>query len=287
MKLTFFTENLPFVEFSELSKLPTCAGIYFVLDSNFIIHYIGKSENIQKRWKNHHRKCQIEDIHLKYPVRIFWLVWNLDDLDTAEKYFINLYKPVLNNSKVELPKIIPSEIILKKLLRKIANKTFAIGIIKGNSLNLTKIYLKYDASDYNSRGAAAIIKKFQAEHKQSCLKITRSRFVKEMRGVFYPIGSRDQRLQAKQNRAYNNHWQISCNGVIIDIIPENGTDELRFLKKFSLNWKLANVKMKAIPPSSFNIMNEKYPTITKFLPYLSPLNIENDPIPLFWRDWKE
>ncbi|MFN5514356.1 MAG: GIY-YIG nuclease family protein [Cyanobacteriota bacterium] len=154
MNLEFSDVNLPYVNFSDLKNLPTCSGIYFVLDSNHIFYYIGKAENIQKRWKNHHRKDQIENIHVKYPVKVFWLVWNLDDLDNAEKYFINCYKPLLNNTKVELPKIIPSEIFLKKLLRKIARKTFAIGMTRGNSTTLTKIYLKYDATNYTSSGAA-------------------------------------------------------------------------------------------------------------------------------------
>jgi len=267
--------------------LPNCSGIYFVLDSNHIFHYIGKAENIQKRWKNHHRKDQIENIHLKYPVKIFWLVWNKDDLDNAEKYFINCYKPVLNNTKIELPKIIPSEIFLKKLLRKIARKTFAIGMTRGNSTTLTKIYLKYDAKDYTSRGAAAIIKKFQAENKQCSLKIKRSRYVKEIRGIIYPIGSRDHRQQAKENRAYNNHWEIACNGVMIDITPENGIYELKFLKESSKDWRLANVKMQALPPSAFTIMLEKHSFITTFLPHLHPLDLNVDPIPLFWRDWRE
>ncbi|QUS60827.1 GIY-YIG nuclease family protein [Synechocystis sp. PCC 7338] len=287
MNFSFSIENLPSVNFTKLSNLPSCAGIYFVLDSNFIIHYIGKSENINKRWKNHHRKDQIGEINARYPVKVFWLTCNIDDLGTAEKYFIDHYKPLLNDTKVELPKIVPSEIILRRLLKKITNKVFAIGCINGNSTTLTKIYIKYDASNYTSTGAAAIIKKFQSENKQSCLKIKRSRYVKEIRGPIYRIGSRDHRLQAKQNRAYNNHWEIFCNGVIIDITPENGINELNFLKEFSIDWRLANVKIQAIPPCKFSIMNEQHKTIMFLLPYLSPLNIENDPIPLFWRDWKE
>jgi predicted GIY-YIG superfamily endonuclease len=280
MDLNFSSEKLPFINFSEFNQLPTCAGIYFVLDSNNIVCYVGKSENIQKRWKNHHRKHQIEEIHLKYPVKIFWLAWNIEDLDTAEKYFIDRYKPLLNNTKVELPKIVPSEIILRRLLKKITNKVFAIGCINGNSTTLTKIYIKYDASNYTSTGAAAIIKKFQSENKQSCLKIKRSRYVKEIRGPIYRIGSRDHRLQAKQNRAYNNHWEVTCNGVTIDITPVTGMKELNFLKEFSKEWKLANVKMKAISGSNFTTMNEQYRTIIASLSYLFPLNIENDPIPL-------
>ena len=147
--------------------------------------------------------------------------------------------------------------------------------------------MKYDASDYTSRGVAAIIKKSQIDHQQSCLKIKRSRYVTEIRGPIYRIDSREHRLQAKQNRAYNNHWEITCNGVTIDITPVTGMKELDFFKKISKDWKLANVKMKAISASDFTTINVEYRTIIASLPHLSPLSLENDPIPLFWRDWKE
>lgn len=41
--------QLPYVLFNDLNSLPNCAGIYFALDSESIIHYIGKAENLNKR----------------------------------------------------------------------------------------------------------------------------------------------------------------------------------------------------------------------------------------------
>jgi hypothetical protein len=286
MSFSLEISELPFVEFSNLKNLPSCPAIYFAFDSENILHYVGKAENLQARWKNHHRKFQLEQIDKKYPIRIFWLVWNEDDLTTAEKYFIEHYKPLLNTTKVETSPIIPSEVILKQLLKKIARKIFAIGIVKGTKTKLTTIYIKYDARDYTSKGAAAIIKKFQAENKQTGLKIKRSRYVKEMRGIFYPIGSREHRRQAKENRAYNNHWEIGCNGIIIDITPVIGIYELDFLNQKSIAWKAADIKIRAILQPHFTEMTNNHRSIVQGLPLLSALEIKNDPIPLFWKDWK-
>ncbi len=284
MIYSYGISELPCVDFDNLTNLPNVSGIYFVVDSNNIFHYIGQAENLQKRWKNHHRKFQIEQINQKYPVKVFWLVWNKEDLNTAEKYFIERYKPLLNTTKVETPQIIPSEVILKQLLRKIARKIVAIGIVKGSISKLTTIYIKYDASDYTSKGAAAIIKKFQADNKQTSLKIKRTKYVKEIRGIFYPIGSSEHRRQAKENRAYNNHWEIACNGIIIDITPSIGMREQEFFKNKSVEWKLAGIKIKAIVEQDFVEMRNNYPAIMQRLPPLSPLKIDYDPIPILWKD---
>lgn len=278
--------DLPFVLLSDLNNLPNCPAIYFALDSQNIIHYIGKADNLQKRWKDHHRQYRLDDINKKYPVRIAWLVWSKDDLSSAEKYFINHYRPLLNNTKVETPEIVPSEIILKKLLRKVANKICAIGIRKRKDNNLTIVYVKYDAKDYTTKGAAAIIRKFKSEHKETTLKIKWSKYVNTISGVWYPIGSRDQRRQAKENRAYNNHWEIACNGVIIDITPESGFYEVEFINQESVPWRLAGIKTRAIIQPQFTNMISKYPSIIQDLLPLEALDADKDPLPLFWKNWK-
>ncbi|WP_013335090.1 GIY-YIG nuclease family protein [Gloeothece verrucosa] len=277
--------DLPFVELSTLNLLPTCPAIYFVLDSKNIIHYIGKADNLQKRWKNHHRKYQLEQIHQKYPVKIIWKVWSQKDLDLAEKYFIDYYKPLLNNTKVEMPHIIPSEIILKKLLRKIAKKVCAIGARYSTGNNLTTIYVKFDATDSTARGAAAIIRKFKAEHKDTSLKIKWSKYVQSISGIWYPIGSRQQKQQARENRAYNNHWQIFCNGVIIDITPEEGFSEINFINQKSVPWRLAGIKIRAIVEPEFTGMLNNHKLITEELLPLEALESDRDPIPLLWKNW--
>jgi hypothetical protein len=45
--------------------------------------------------------------------------------------------------------------------------------------------------------------------------------------------------------------------------------------------------MQALPASAFTIMREKYRSIANFIPHLYPLDLNVDPIPLFWRDWRE
>jgi hypothetical protein len=293
--------QLPQVKFSDLDQLPNCSGIYFAHDSEGIIHYIGKAEDLQKRWKTHHRKAQLESINEKYPIKIAWLVWSKDDLTSAESYFINNYKPLLNNTKVENPELIPSEVILKQLLRKIANKICAVGIVKATNNQLTTVYLKYDATNITAKGVAAIIRQFKAENKDKSLKIKWQKYKYSIPfdyiydGNLVRPGSRIQKKQARERRAFNNHWQIACNGVIIDITPENGLYALEFFKTKSIPWRLANIKTRAIVEPNFTEMinHPHYRYIIENLDLVSPLNdlispieIDKDPIPLLWRDWK-
>lgn len=51
----FNLSELPSVELLEKEKLPTTAGIYFVVDSNNQLWYIGQAQNIKNRWATHHR----------------------------------------------------------------------------------------------------------------------------------------------------------------------------------------------------------------------------------------
>lgn len=289
--MNFYTNllQLPYVIFSDLDSLPNCSGIYFAYDSKNIVHYIGKAKDLQKRWKTHHRKSQLEEINKKYVIKIAWLVWSEDDLDLAEKYFIDQYKPLLNNTKVENPDIIPSEIILKQLLRKIANKICVVGQKKATNNSLTTVYVKYDATDTTAKGTAAIIKTFKKENKDKSLKIKWQKYAPKISGIMYRIGSREHRQQGRENRAYNNHWQIFCNGIIIDITPQRGIHQLHFLNTKSVPYRLAGIKTRAIVEDNFTEMinDINYRHIIIGLDSISPLNIDEDPIPLLWKNWQK
>ncbi|MBF2057668.1 MAG: GIY-YIG nuclease family protein [Cyanobacterium sp. T60_A2020_053] len=285
---TYFTD-LPYVSFDDLNFLPHCSGIYFAYDSKNIIHYIGQAKNIQQRWKTHHRKYQLEEINQKYPVKIAWLMWSEDDLDLAEKYFIDLYKPLLNNTKVISPNLIPSEITFKILLSKIAKKIYLIGQKKSTQNSLTTIYLKYDATNTTAKGAAAVIKNFKKENKDKYLKIKWQKYNTITSGIINRIGSREHRQQGKENRAYNNHWQIFCNGVVIDITPQRGIYQLDFLETKCMPYRLAGIKTRAILENNFleMINHPHYCSIVRGLDSICPLEINLDPIPLLWKNWQK
>ena len=94
--------NLPSVKLSEKDRLPTTAGIYFALDSNNQLWYVGKARNINKRWVNHHRYHQLEKVNKKTPILLRWyecendenILTQLEDsnylserIDAAPKWF--------------------------------------------------------------------------------------------------------------------------------------------------------------------------------------------------------
>ncbi|MCC5612198.1 GIY-YIG nuclease family protein [Nostoc sp. CHAB 5834] len=47
---------LPSILLEQRKQLPECTAIYFAIDVNDKIQYIGKSNNLRNRWKNHHRE---------------------------------------------------------------------------------------------------------------------------------------------------------------------------------------------------------------------------------------
>lgn len=264
---------LPSVSFDNLDELPEYSGIYFVIDSSDRIIYIGQSENILNRWKNHHRKEQINEIHLDYPVKIAWKAWNKEDLKIAEKYYINRYHPLLNGTDVKLPKTIPSEVMLRKLLEKIRLLVIIIGFQKPNQNNLPTIYLKYNYENSGKNGCATIIKAFKKEHlsKGTNLKINKTTYGKYRTPNVRP-GSREQIVMSRLQSSYNNHWTIPCNGVIIDITPVD-KQEFDFLKDNSSFKKLAGIKIRSV--ENTNIANS----------FGRVLNLMfDDPIPLFYTD---
>jgi hypothetical protein len=53
---------LPWLPLEERSQLPTTPCIYFAIDSQGVVQYIGRSINPQQRWSQHHRYSQLSAI---------------------------------------------------------------------------------------------------------------------------------------------------------------------------------------------------------------------------------
>lgn len=96
-------KSLPFVSIEDRHLLPDSQGIYFVIDADDKIQYIGKvfgSKGFCKRWENsrHHRYDQLIKLE---SVKIAYLETdNIESIDQLEKDFIALYKPILNKTAV-------------------------------------------------------------------------------------------------------------------------------------------------------------------------------------------
>ena len=279
--LNFDLFELPYVDLAQLELLPTCSAIYFAIDSQNRVLYIGLSVNLIERWKTHHRLHQLKEIHKESPVRIAWLVWTEEDLSTAEKYFINRYQPLLNGTKIKIPKTIPSEVILTELLEQIRLLTIIIGVYPATTNKLTTVYLKYDYKNSGVNGCARTIKKFKKDNKDrgGNLKIKRSKYGEYRTHNLRP-GSREHKM-SRIKSSYNNHWEIACNGVIIDITPINRDDFKLLRNKKNSSWrKLAGIKICAI--DNFKFIDDW--RFSKMLnePNYSLSIMKKDPVSLLW-----
>jgi hypothetical protein len=88
------------VGLSDCRLLPVRAGVYFVVDVNCKIYYIGSSKNIMMRWnyqgQSHHRMSQFEQINLSDPLYI--LSYPCDNYEDEEEHAIAYFKPLLNGT---------------------------------------------------------------------------------------------------------------------------------------------------------------------------------------------
>jgi hypothetical protein len=88
--------SLPSVSLKLRSQLPEAVCIYFVVDSQNQIQYIGRSTNLRKRWLSHHRVNQLESID---GIRIIYLIIDsVELLPEIEKALIEWFSPPLNGS---------------------------------------------------------------------------------------------------------------------------------------------------------------------------------------------
>jgi hypothetical protein len=278
MSITLDPLQLPSVSLREREGLPNCTAIYFALDSRDRILYVGKAKNLAGRWKQHHRLFELEKINGEFPVRIAWSAWDVESLDEAEKSLIINLHPLLNNTKVEFPAVIPAEEILRDFLKTFSRRLIVLGIEPAAPDRLPRVHLKYDPTDYSAKGTAAKIKEFieRNRDKNTSLKFKRRKWYRDFHAFTVEIprpGSRVQRTMAKRYRAFN-RWECGCNGVIIEIAP---TYSYREYKEKTAIVKLAGINCRAIARESFAEAFEK--EIGDF----SGLSCyAGDPIPLLW-----
>lgn len=89
--------HLPSLAFEHWRELPAIPALYFVVNADLEIVYIGEAGNLQSRWKTHHRAPQME----RGGYRIHWKVMP----DQArrlegEKWCINHFRPAWNGSRI-------------------------------------------------------------------------------------------------------------------------------------------------------------------------------------------
>ena len=90
---TISPETLPSVPLENRIELPTESCIYFAIDSQGVVQYIGRTANLKQRWSGHH---QLGDLSLLSGVRIAYLSLDGSLLVEVEKALISWFKPPLN-----------------------------------------------------------------------------------------------------------------------------------------------------------------------------------------------
>jgi hypothetical protein len=268
--------DLPSVPLVQLNKLPECTAIYFAIDSQDQILYIGQAVNLLARWKNHHREYQLREIDKNDFVRIAWKVCDEEELNQSELHLIRYFQPLLNWTEVKTPEIVPSEIVFRDFLEIFSRRLIIIGFKPKNHEKPTQIHLKYDWRDCSPKGTAEKIREFIQTHKDinTSFKIRRKPYGRIRSPAELRIGSRGQKALARQNRSYNNHWEMACNGVVSHITPSNYFKELK--KKTSFG-KLAGIKMRVVTRDCFPDICSQYSYDFSGLTYFA-----NDVVPLFW-----
>ena len=91
---TLKLDSLPSLPLAHRKHLPECPGIYFAIDSQGIIYYIGRSVNLNQRWTQHHRTKQLQQ---HSEIKIAYLeVSEIFLLPKIEEALIEWFNPPLN-----------------------------------------------------------------------------------------------------------------------------------------------------------------------------------------------
>ncbi len=95
-------DELPSVELVDRGSLPETPSIYFAVDEQGVIQYIGRSVNPRQRWNRHHRQHQFDDIG---GVKIAYIDCPEALLNEVEDALIDWFSPVLNRTQTFSPKL--------------------------------------------------------------------------------------------------------------------------------------------------------------------------------------
>lgn len=138
--------TLPYQSLKDKELLPEHSGIYYVVDTEELVWYIGQAQNIKKRWqgKSHHRLYQLVS-QKKKDFRIYYELIDTKNLDIKEKEAITKYSPNLNNSSVKTKKTRPSESLLRETIISLENYISVIGIEspRQNDIELQHLCLQH------------------------------------------------------------------------------------------------------------------------------------------------
>lgn len=82
--------SLPSVNAADKKLLPAVSGVYFAIDADNCVQYIGATKNLKRRWSGH------SVLKTKKIEKISYLVVETQQLAHIERQFIFLMRPSLN-----------------------------------------------------------------------------------------------------------------------------------------------------------------------------------------------
>lgn len=86
-------EDLPFVALQNRQQLPSEPCVYLAIGRDEQVLYVGKSENLKQRWRNHQ---QYQVLSAMEEVKIAYIKADTELLSSLESALIQWYKPPLN-----------------------------------------------------------------------------------------------------------------------------------------------------------------------------------------------
>lgn len=94
MSISVRVPELPFATFRDRAQLPRTHGLYFVTDTDERVLYVGKSQDIRARWRQHHLAP-----HMNAEYRIHWFdvsAYNIPNWEVSEIAAIKRFQPPWN-----------------------------------------------------------------------------------------------------------------------------------------------------------------------------------------------
>lgn len=237
---------------AERQKLPSCSGIYIIIDANDCVWYVGQAANLKNRWmgRTHHRYPQLIRSNRKLCHRIYWQEFPTNSLDERERYYIDLFKPELNGCKVKkyLPKQPQVEREIKRLLKVLNKPTMLFPVIR------SVVAGEYEDSD----GTTCFVICININDETLTYKSMRKRYASEVRKAW----SFDKYYCGKDEQLYSQAWTYaySLSGhrfefIIVDLeffqyLENNRNARTQYIGEAELN----SVQVKAL--KDFSIFDE-------------------------------
>lgn len=128
---------LPWVPLKATSGFPEDPAIYFAIDAQGTVQYIGRSGNVRTRWKSHHRYRQLEKMG---GVKVAYLFVKTPQLlPSLESTLISWFNPPLN--VVGRKKVIKKKVtkkVIKRVKKPVSRKKPSVPVVAAVKRKPTK-----------------------------------------------------------------------------------------------------------------------------------------------------